>query len=179
MRLRFVALGVAAMLAGCGAPSPEEVRREAAQLRRTWGRHHADYLRSVEGANRLVPETLAWLDGPARHAPRAEASAGAQRIAERWARVYFGPRYMHEQLRFEKYASMEAHQAQGRLLDHLKRTYFELHDYQRYAQYAGETSMHGAPPGTLPPRLQEFRNRLAARAAAVDEITPVLESLPR
>lgn len=166
------------VLAGC-SPSPEEVRQEAAKLRRSVEKHHGDYLRSVENANRLVPETLAWLDGPARDATRAQAASEAHRIAERWARVYFGPRWIHQQLRFDKYSSMEVHQAHGQLLDYLKRTYFELHDYQRYAQHAAESGMHGAPRGTLPPQLQEFRKRLAARPAAVDEITPVLEALPR
>jgi hypothetical protein len=169
---------LAAALAGCGPPSAERVSEEASRLRKSFEKRHPDYLQSIEGANELAPETLAWLDGAAITAPRAQAVSDAHRFAEKWARVYFGPRYMHEQLRFDEYSAPEVHQAQGQALDHLKRWYFELHDYQRYAQHAAESSMHGAPPGVLPPQLQEFRRRLQARARSVDEITPVLESLP-
>jgi hypothetical protein len=98
---------------------------------------------------------------------------------DRWARVYFVPRYMHGQLRIDEYSSEQVKAVQGLLLDHLRRRYFELHDYQRYAQHASESEMHRAPPGRLPKELEEFRNRLRARVPSVDEIARLLASLPQ
>jgi hypothetical protein len=97
---------------------------------------------------------------------------------DRWAAVYFGPRYMHERLRFDRYSSAEVRTVQSKLLAHLKRRYFELHDYQRYAQRAGESEMHRTPAGRLPRQLEEFRARLEVRRPAVDEIGPLLAALP-
>lgn len=174
-----VCLLLAAALAGCGPPSPEQVRQEAARLRRSFDKHRPAYLRAIEATSLLVPESLAWLNGPATTAPRAQAVAEAHRLTERWARVYFAPRYIHEQLRHDEYSTPQVRAAHRRLLSLLKQRYFELHDYQRYAQHAAESSIHGAAPGRLPQPLQEFRRRLEARRPAVDEVTPLLDSLPR
>jgi len=97
---------------------------------------------------------------------------------DRWAKVYFTPRHMHEQLRSDTYQTHTVRAVQQQMLAHLKRLYFELHDYQRYAQHAAESTMHQTPPGRLPPALMEFEQRLSTRSPGRDEITPLLDSLP-
>ena len=180
MRISFCPLIIlAVVLAGCGSPSPEEIRAESARLRGSFDKHRSDYMDAIEAANKLTPETIAWLDGAAITASRAQAVADTHMIMNKWAAAHFGPRYMHEQLRFDKYSAPEVVAVQKRMLDHLKRIYVEYHDYQRYAQHAADTSMHGMPAGRLPPQLQEFRRRLMERKPTADEITPLLDSLPK
>jgi len=166
-------------LTACGDPSPAEVADEAERLRASLRPHRAQYLQSIEIVNRLIPHTLEWLNGAAITAPRSQAVADAHMIMERWAQVHFVPRTIHEKLRAHRYQSTQVHDAHRRLLDLLKRDYFEWHDYQRYAQHAAESSMHNTSPGRLPPELEEFRLRLQARRPAVDQISPLLEALPR
>lgn len=166
-------------LPGCGDPSPAEVTIEAERLRASFHPHQRRYLDSIETVNRLIPQSLAWLNGAAITAPRAQAIADAHMIMERWAQVHFVPRTMHEKLRSDRYRTRQVRDAHRRLLDHLKRNYFEWHDYQRYAQNAAESSMHNTPSGRLPPELEEFRRRLEARPPVDDRISPLLNELPR
>jgi hypothetical protein len=175
--MRYLPVVLAALLAACGT-SPQETREQSARLRASIEKYRAEYLQSIETENRLIPETIVWLAGSALTAPRAQAVAEARDFMDRWARVYFVPRYMHGQLRSDEYSSAEVKELQRRMLDGLKRRYFELHDYQRYAQYASESEMGHTPAGLLSKELQEFRKRLQARAPAVDEIGPVLNALP-
>jgi hypothetical protein len=163
--------------AACSGPSPDAIREEKARLRASIEKFYADYKAATLGEKQIVADSLAWLDGPAISAPREQAVAGARRLMDRWAVIYFVPRYMHEQLRFDRYSSGEARAAHRKILDDLKKRYFEWHDFQRYAQYASETELHRTPPGRLPPQLQEFRSRLQSRAPAVDEIGPVLDAI--
>lgn len=165
---------IACLLAGCNTTPPESGRQQASRLRGSLEEHRAAYLKSIEDANRLMPETVAWLDGPAVNRSRAVALSEARNFTEKWARIYFVPRTMHEKLRFHRYTSREVREAHQRVLEALRRSYFELHEYQRYCQRASETRLHGTPPGILPPQLVEFRNRLRARAPLRDEISPVL-----
>jgi hypothetical protein len=168
------------LLSGCGHhPSAEAVRAEAKRLQASVERYRSDYLNAIASENRLIPETLAWLNGGATTGARTDAVADARRYMDRWARVYFAHRYMHGQLRFDRYSSEQVRTAQRKMLEHLKRRYFELHDYQRYAQHASESEMHHTAAGRLPKELEEFRNRLLARVPAVDGISPVLDSLPK
>lgn len=161
--MRRLTLALAAcLLAGCHNPPPETARQQTARLRASFEQHRTAYLRSVEDASRLVPETLAWLDGPAVSHSRAIALSEARTLTDNWARIYFVPRTMHGQLRFDRYTSQPVQAAQQRVLDLLRRSYFELHEYQRYCQYAAESGLHAASPGRLPPQLEEFRRRLRA-----------------
>lgn len=176
MRLLLVIL-TACITAGCRSAPPETPSQQAARLRDSLEKHAHAYSANIADINRLIPETLAWLDGPAVSASRALAVSDARSFTAKWARVYFVPRTMHEELRFHRYSAPEVQAAQRRVLDHLRRDYFELHEYQRYCQHASETRLHNAPAGVLPAPLAEFRRRLAARAPFVDEITPVLPGL--
>ena len=177
--IRFTAcLLLMAGLPGCGDPSPAEVADEAERLRASFGPHRAGYLQSLDTVNRLIPDTLRWLDGAAITAPRAQAVADAHMIMERWAQVHFVPRTIHEKLRSNRYRAKQVSNTHRRLLDLLKRDYFEWHDYQRYAQRAAESSMHNTPPGRLPPELEQFRRRLRTRPPVDDPISPLLDELP-
>jgi hypothetical protein len=168
-------IALSVMLAGCGRVSPEVARQEVARLRASFEKHRGAYLAGVEAENRLVPETLAWLKGGAVSAPRGEAVAGARLFREKWAKVHFVPRVIHEALRFDEYRSAEVRAAQRRMLEHLRRSYEETHVYQRYAQRASETRLHGAAVGVLPVELQAFRRGLEGRPRAADQVTPLLE----
>ena len=166
-----------ALLAACPFKPAEPVRQQVERLRASWEAHLPAYAASIEAENRLIPETIAWLKGSAVTAPRGQAAAEARRLMDRWARVYFVPRHMHEQLRFDAYSSARVTAVQKRLLAGLQRRYFELHEYQRYAQHAAESEMYNTRAGRLPRELEEFRTRLEARRPAVDEIRPLLEEL--
>jgi hypothetical protein len=163
--------------AGCSHPSPEAAQGEETRLKSSLEKYYPEYLAAIESENRLVLETLDWLNGNAIRAPRTQAVAEARAFMDRWARVYFVPRYMHGQLRAHRYRSAHAAAVHQRLLNGLKRRYFELHDYQRYAQYASESEMHHTPPGRLPRELDEFRSRLQFRARAIDEVGPLMKAL--
>lgn len=160
------------------APQPSS-SQEAARLRSSFATHRAAYLASIEAENALVPATLRWLDGPAATQPRSLLRSTACRFTERWARVYFGPRHMQEQMRSETYAHGPLQDAHRRLMERLRQRYFLLHEYQRYSQRACEAPPLAYNAPGLPPGLLEFRNRLRVHPQAVDEITPVLASLPR
>jgi hypothetical protein len=177
MRPASAGLALLTVLAGCSTRLPESERDQAARLRASYGRHLADHLASIGTENSLVHETLAWLNGTAVTAPRGQALREARHWMDRWASVYFVPRYMHEQLRYDQYSSPRVKAVQQQLLDEMKQRYFELHDYQRYAQYAYESGLHNTPPGRLPRQLVEFRQRLEVRAPAADRIAPLLASL--
>jgi hypothetical protein len=164
---------------GCGEPPASQRRKEAATLTASVERFRPQYVPAVDAENLLRAQTLEWLNGPAVSAPRSQAVADARNLTEQWSRVYFVPRHMHEQLRFDTYQSKTVCDVQRRLLAHLKRRYFELHDYQRYVKYAAESEMHHTPPGRLPRQLKKFRARLEARRPAEDEITAILESLAK
>jgi len=153
------------------------IPEEAGRLRASVEKHNAEYRQSVEAENRLAAETIAWLKGDAVIAPRSQALAQARLVMDRWARVYFVPRYMHEQLRLDEYSSARVQAIQRQLLDRLKRRYFELHEYQRYAQRASESEMHHTPAGRLAEELLEFQRRLESRPTATDELRPLLETL--
>jgi hypothetical protein len=176
--VRFVVIALLAISAGC-ARHTESAHDQAARLRGSIERYRAEYLKAIESENRLIPETLAWLSGDAVFATRSRATADARVFMDRWARVYFAPRYMHEQLRFDRYTSPEVRRVQEQILGHLKRRYFELHDYQRYAQHASQSEMHRTAAGRLPRQLEEFRSRLQSRRPAGDEIAPLLALLPQ
>jgi hypothetical protein len=173
------ALVLLAFFAACRQPSPLEVRGESARLRASFAKHQPEYRAAMAAANLLIPETLAWLDGPALTAPRSHAGAGARILMDKWARLHFVPRVIHEQLRFDQYSSPQAKSAHRELLARMKLIYVELHDYQRYCQHAVESSMHGIPPGRLHPQLEEFRRRLQSRPPFTDTLSPLLDPLPR
>ena len=177
--MRYTWFAALLLVAGCTARSPEAAHDEQVRLRRSLEKHHGRYVASIETENRLVTETLAWLNGNAISASRAQAVAEARRLTDRWSRVYFVPRYMHEELRFDKYSSAQVRAVQRQMLDRLKRHYFQLHDYQRYAQNAAESEMHHTPPGRLPRELEEFRSGLESREPSVDEIRPLIEFLKK
>jgi hypothetical protein len=177
-RWRGAALLLMAVAAGCGRVTPEEARGEPARFRKSVERFRAEYVESVEAGNRLTQETIVWLNGPAVTEPRSHAVAGASRLMDRWAKVYFVPRHMHEQLRYDEYSREDVRRVQKRMLDGLRREYFEYHDYQRYAQGAAESSMHQTPQGRLAAQLVEFRQRLETRAESKDWLTPLVETLP-
>jgi hypothetical protein len=147
-------------------------------LEASFERYRAGYLKAIADENHLASQTLIWLKGAAVTADRTRAVAEARRYRDHWARVYFVFRHMHEQLRFDEYAASDVRNVHRQLLDGLKRRYIELHDYQRYAQYAAESEMHHTPAGRLPRELDEFRARLEARPPAANEIGPLLASLP-
>jgi hypothetical protein len=111
--------------------------------------------------------------------PRAQAVADTHMVMERWAKMHFVPRHMHEQLRFAEYSREDVKRVQRRMLDLLRRDYIEYHDYQRYAQRAAESTMHQMPQGKLAPQLVEFRTRLETRRPSEDWLTPLLASLPQ
>jgi hypothetical protein len=152
-------------------------RDQAARLRASYSKHLAEHHASIGTENRLIGETLEWLNGTAITAPRSQAVREARQLMDRWAKVYFVPRYMHEQLRYDKYSGFRVKAVQQQLLDHIKQRYFERHDYQRYAQHASESGLNNTPAGRLPPGLVEFRQRLEVRAPAVDGIGPLLATL--
>ena len=158
-------LWVVAILIGCSGPTPEETRREAARFRASVEKYRAEYVQEIEKENRLTGETLVWLKGAAVTGSYTRRMADARQFTDRWARVYFVPRTMHEQLRFDWYASAEVRAVQGRVLDHLRARYFELHEYQRYAQ--------GFPVGC-----RDFERRLEVRGVTRDELFGMLGSLP-
>lgn len=171
--------GVAALLLLSGCTGRDEsLPQQAARLCASIEAHRAEYRRRIAEENRLRLETLDWLQGTAVTAPRAEAVREARRFMDRWAKVYFVPRWMHERLRQDVYSSGEVRGVQARVLGHLKERYFELHDYQRYAQGASESEMHHTPAGRLPAQLREFALRLEARPAARDELAGLLDGLP-
>jgi hypothetical protein len=165
------------ILAGCRRQHVAAAHEEAGRLRASVEKHGAEYRLSVEAENLLTAETIAWLKGDAVTAPRSLALAKARQVMDRWARVYFVPRYMHEQLRFDEYSSARVQAIQRQMLDHLKQRYFELHEYQRYAQRASESEMHHTPAGRLAGELLEFQRRLESRQPATDELRPLLETL--
>ena len=177
MRPASAGFAVLALLAGCSTRAPESERDQAARLQASYAIHFAGHEASIGTENRLLAETLAWLNGTAVTAPRAQAVQEARRWMDRWAKVYFVPRYMHEQLRYDEYRAPRVKAVQRQLLEHMKRRYFELHEYQRYAQNASESGFHNTPPGRLPQQLVEFRQKLEARAPAVDRIGPLLATL--
>ncbi len=165
-------------LAGCGIAHPD-AREDSHRLRASFRPFQEDYLHAIRAANQLTPDSLRWLNGEAITAPRGQAVAGAHMLMERWARAHFTPRVIHEKLRFDRYSSPAVRDAHQFILRHLRQIYVEYHDYQRYCQSAGESSMHGAPPGRLAPQLKAFRDRLETRQPGTDEVTPLLDSLPR
>lgn len=169
---------LAAALAACGPPSPEQTRAEARRLRASFAPHHAAYAASLKDWNLAARLSLNWLDGPALTSTRSQAVADVRLLQERWAKVHFAPRVIHEALRFDRYQTPLVRAAHTEMLARLRRAYVESHDYQRYSQHAAQTSIHGAPPGRLPAPLAEFRRRLAARPPAVDDVSPLLASLP-
>lgn len=173
-----VALAAVAACCACAAPTHDEIRQESARLRKVMEQHLPEYRKAVDEENRLIPATLQWLRAEAVTAPRSAAAPTARQWMDRWAKVYFVPRYMHELRRGDEYRTAPAREAQKRILAHLKERYFELHDYQRYAQHASESGMHNSPAGRLPAELTEFQRRLEARAPARDVITPLLAALP-
>ena len=179
MRLWYTPLLVFGALSGCRrAPLPAPAE-EAARLRGSFATHRAVYLASVEGENALVPATLQWLNGRASTQPRSQLRSTACEFTERWARVYFSPRHIQEQMRFDHYAPGPVRDVHRRLLERLRQRYFLLHEYQRFGQAACAAPAIGYNAPGLPPGLVEFRDRLRAHPRAVDEITPMFESLPR
>ncbi|MBS1830723.1 MAG: hypothetical protein JST93_35825 [Acidobacteria bacterium] len=158
-------LWLVALLAGCSGPTPEETRKEAARFRASLEKYRAEYVKGIEKENLLARETLAWLKGAAVTGSHTRRMSDARQFTDRWARVYFVPRTMHEQLRFDRYASPEVRAVQGRVLEHLRTRYFELHEYQRYAQ--------GFPAGH-----RDFERRLEVREVARDELFGLLAWLP-
>jgi hypothetical protein len=165
------------LLVSC-ARQRETVPEEAARLRASIEKFSSEYRQAIDAENRLRSETLAWLRSSAVTASRAEAAREARLLMDRWARVYFVPRWMHEKLRHDQYSSTEVRAMQARVLGHLKRRYIELHDYQRYAQHASESGMHHTPVGYLPAQLKEFQLRLEGRPVATDELGGMLAELP-
>lgn len=159
------------MFTGCVAPSPEETKAEHRRFAERWTPHREEYLRSLREADAATQESLDWLRGEAMTAPRTQAVSGARKIMDRWAKIHFVPRVIHENLRFDEFRSSAIQERQKRLLDRLRREYVEWHDYQRYAQYAWQNEMHGAPPGRLPPQLEEFKKRLEARRSVEGDLT--------
>jgi hypothetical protein len=177
MRPASTGLALLALLTACTTRLSESERDQATRLRASYAMHLAGHLASIATEERLAAETLAWLNGTAVTAPRTEAIREARHWTDRWAKVYFVPRYMHEQLRYDQYSSPRIKAVQQQLLDHMKQRYVELHDYQRYAQRASESNMHNTQAGRLPPQLVEFRQRLEVRTPAADRIGPLLATL--
>ena len=177
MRPAFAGFVLLALLIGCSRRVPESESAQAARLRASYAVYLSGHLTSIAAEEQLAAETLAWLNGTAISAPRTQAVREARHWMDRWAKVYFVPRYMHEKLRYDHYSSPRIRAIQQQLLDHMKQRYFELHDYQRYAQSASESNMHNTQPGRLAPQLVEFRQRLEVRAPAADRISPLLAAL--
>ena len=166
------------VLASCRhapTPAPSE---EAARFRASFARQREAYLQSIKSENALVPATLQWLDGPAATQPRSALRSTACQFTERWARVYFGPRHIQEQMRIDQYAPGPVQDAHRHLMERLRERYFLLHEYQRYGQRACEASVQSYNVPGLLPGLAEFRDRLKAHPAAIDEVTPLLDALP-
>jgi hypothetical protein len=157
--VRTVLTGLAMLLVACGPPPANE----AARFQASYEPYMAEYRASIDTENKLIGDSLIWLDS-------AITIDSATDLMDRWAKVYFVPRWMHQQLRFDRYQSPQVRDIQTRILRHLKERYFELHDYQRYAQRTREK-------GPVAAQLEEFRLRLRARKPAVDQVTPLLESL--
>ncbi|HWR53477.1 MAG TPA: hypothetical protein VN428_20385 [Bryobacteraceae bacterium] len=174
MVLRAATILLAAMASlSCRAPSPQVAHEEALRLNASFARHRTAYLEAIELENRLVPETLEWLNA----APATQVRFRACRLMDRWARAYFGPRVIHGDMRFEEYKSVRVRQVHSHILDHLRQRYFILHDYQRYAQAACEADSRPATRVLIQQRLQEFRGRLQAHPRALDEISGLLAAL--
>jgi len=170
------ALLLTLLLAGCASrPVPE--REEAARLRASMEPFLSGYRESIAAENLLCADTLAWLRGSAISAPRTQAVSEARVLTDRWAKVYFVPRWMHGNLHLDKYSSAQVKAVQTRILQHLRQRYFELHDFQRYAQQASESAMYHTPAGRLPAQLQEFQLRLETKPAAASELDAILTAL--
>ena len=163
------------VLCACAGPTPVETREEPALLRKTMEQHLPEYRKSVENENRLIEDSLAWLQTDAITAPRAAAVSAARQWADRWIKVYFVPRYFQERRQGDRYRTTPAREAQKQILTHLKARYFELHDYSRYGDHAAASAMHNTPAGRLPAPPEEVKERLEARAQ--DQITPLLAQL--
>jgi hypothetical protein len=166
-----------AATAGCRHSSTAPVQAEAASILASAEKFYGEYVESIDAENKLISLTISWLHGDALTAARTHALSDARRLTDRWARVYFVPRHMHEKLRFDEYSSTQVKGIQRQMLAVLKRRYFELHEFQRYAQRSAESEIQGTPAGRLPQGLLEFRNRLEARTPAIDEIGPMLTIL--
>jgi hypothetical protein len=174
MVFRTAAIVLAALaFLSCGAPSPEVTRDEARRLRASFARHRIAYTESIELENRLVPETLEWLDAGQAEQTRSQAC----RLMDRWASAYFGPRVIHGEMRFEEYTSPQVRRMHRMMLEKLKQRYFVLHDYQRYAQAACRAETRPAR-ALIRGELEEFRGRIQSHPRALDEITGLLASLP-
>ena len=163
----------------CRSGPEAGVSAEAARLRSSFAVHRAAYLESVEAQNALAPATLRWLDGLAATQSRSALRSSACDFTERWARVYFGPRYIQEQMRFDDYASGPVRDTHRRMMERLREWYFVLHEYQRYGQRACEASAQSYNVPGITAKLVEFRERLRYQPKAIDEITPMLDALPR
>lgn len=168
---------LALLLAGCALRHVPE-RDEAARLRASVEPFLSGYRESIAAEHRLCADTLAWLRGSALTAPRTQAVSEARVLTDRWAKVYFVPRWMHGKLHLDRYSSPQVKAVQTRILRHLRQRYFELHDFQRYAQQASESAMYYTPAGRLAAQLQEFQMRLEARPAAAAELDAMLTALP-
>ena len=164
---------LAAALASCQSPVPS-AQAEAARLRASFAPHLAAYLEAIDLENRLVPETLSWLDGWTAQSRSRAASQGC-RIMDRWAAAHFGPRVIHEKLRFDEYRSASVKDVQQRLLSHLRERYLVLHEYQRFAQAV----CYSTGGIATPPNLAEFRRRMEAHQPSGDQATAILGALPR
>jgi hypothetical protein len=158
-------LAVAVLLPACNLTPPDPAA-ESARLRASFAKHRPVYLEGLAAENRLLAESLQWLRDPSRR----DASC---RFVDPWARVYFNPREIHAAIRFDEYRSPQVRETHARILERLKRRYFTLHDYQRYAQYACEKRA-----GKLA-QLDDFLSRLETHPPATDEVTPLLDALPR
>jgi len=177
MRIRYALLVVG--LIACRHSAPTSPAHDAARLRSSFVPHRAPCLASLDAENALVPATLLWLNTSAATQPRSQLRSTACQFTERWARVYLVPRHIHQLLRFDRYTPGPVEDAHTRLLERLRVRYFLLHEYQRYGQRACEASAQSYNVPGLPPGLAEFRARLQAHPQAIDELTPVLDSLPR
>lgn len=177
MPIRYALLAVA--LAACRHTVPSSPSQDAERLRSSFAQHRASYQASIEAENALVSATLLWLNTSASTQSRSQLRSTACQFTERWARVYFVPRELHQHLRFDPYPPGPVEEAHATLLERLRVRYFLLHEYQRYGQRACEASVQSYNVPGLPPGLTEFRARLQAHPKAVDELTPLLDSLPR
>jgi hypothetical protein len=158
-------LAVAVLLPACNL-TPPDAAAESTRLRASFDKHRAIYLEGLAAENRLLAESVHWLHDPS----RLQASC---RFVDPWARVYFNPREIHAAIRFDEYRSPQVRETHAKILDRLKKRYFILHDYQRYAQYACESR------SAKPAQLDEFLSRLEAHPLAADEVTPLLDALPQ
>ncbi|MBL0156716.1 MAG: hypothetical protein IPP47_06385 [Bryobacterales bacterium] len=177
MRIWYALLAVG--LAACRHTPPSSPAHDASRLRSSFAQHQSAYLASLAAENALVSATLQWLNTSAATQPRSQLRSTACQFTERWARVYFVPRHIHQLLRFDRYTPGPVEDAHTRLLERLRVRYFLLHEYQRYGQRACEASVQSYNVPGLPPGLAEFRARLQAHPQAIDELTPLLDALPR